>query len=166
MPLVYAELRKLASAYLRGERSDHTLQPTALVHEAYLRLATLRSSKFDNRVHFFGAAATAMRRILVDHSRRHRAGKRGSGVATVDLDLAESVGIDPRVDLLSLDQALERLAAISPVKERVVELRYFGGLSIEETAELLDVAPATVKRHWAFARVWLYRELGESGPNP
>jgi RNA polymerase sigma factor (TIGR02999 family) len=159
VPLVYRELRQLAASYLRRERKDHTLQPTALVHEAYLRLARESSNTFSNRPHFLGAAANVMRRILVDHSRRRNAIKRGSGAPPLDIDLGLDLGADLRVDLLALDQALTRLAELSPAPARVVELRYFGGLSIEETAAVLGVAPATVKRHWAFARVWLYREM-------
>jgi RNA polymerase sigma factor (TIGR02999 family) len=159
MPLVYDELRRLAVSHLRRERDDHTLQPTALVHEAYLRLAAVKGSGFDDRAHFFGAAANAMRRILVDHARARKAQKRGADMRHVDLDEALVAGIDPRLDLVALDEALEQLATVSPEKERVVELRYFGGLSIEQTAVVLDIAPATVKRHWAFARVWLYRAL-------
>ncbi len=164
MPIVYAELRKLADHYMRLERSDHTLQPTALVHEAFLRLAETRSAGFENRVHFYGAAAQAMRRILVDHARSHGAQKRGDGVAPVDLDLAAEVGVDVRLDLVALDEALDRLAAVAPTQAKVVELRYFGGLSIEETSALLAISPATVKRHWSFARAWLYRAL--SSPQP
>jgi RNA polymerase sigma-70 factor (ECF subfamily) len=159
MPLVYGELRSLADRHLRNERAGHTLQPTALVNEAYLRLAAVRGGGFENRAHFFAAAATAMRRILVDHARRRGRQKRGADVTIVDLDVDLVAGIDPRVDLLALDDALDRLTAVSPVKGKVVELRYFGGLSVEQTAEFLGISPATVKRHWAFARVWLYREL-------
>ena len=159
MPIVYGELRKLAESHLRRERDNHTLQPTALVHEAYLRLAAVRHASFENRAHFFGAAANAMRRILVDQARARRSKKRGGAVVMLDLDAASEAGIDPRVDLVALDDALQRLAAVSPTKEKVVELRYFGGLSIEQTADVLGVAPATVKRHWSFARVWLYRAL-------
>jgi RNA polymerase sigma-70 factor (ECF subfamily) len=166
MPLVYQELHKLASHYLRQERADHTLQPTALVHEAYLRLTGVRQADFQNRVHFYGAAAEAMRRILVDHARRRLAVKRGEGAQRVDLDEALNVGIDVRLDLLALDEALERLAAVAPQPARVVELRCFGGLSIEEAATFLDVAPVTIKRHWSFARAWLYRALGPSGDQP
>jgi RNA polymerase sigma factor (TIGR02999 family) len=165
MPLVYAELRKLAVSHLRRERGDHTLQPTALVHEAYLRLASVRDGGFDDRVHFFGAAANAMRRILVDHARGKKAQKRGGNAPLLDLDAALQTGIDPRLDLVALDDALQRLAALSPAKEKVVELRYFGGLSVEETAQVLGIAPATVKRHWSFARVWLYRALAGSDQN-
>jgi RNA polymerase sigma factor (TIGR02999 family) len=159
VPLVYAELRQLAGHYLRNERPDHTLQPTALVHEAYLRLARESDSGFNNRIHFLGAAANVMRRVLVDHARRRHAAKRRSEEVPLDLDQSLDAGIDTRVDLLALDQALSRLAAESPAPARVVELRYFGGLSVGETATLMGVAPITVKRHWAFARVWLYRQL-------
>jgi RNA polymerase sigma-70 factor, ECF subfamily len=162
MPLVYAELRNLARGLLRRERDGHTLQPTALVHEAYLRLVR-ESSGYNNRIHFLGAAATAMRRVLVDHARRRRAVKRGRGERTLDLDRSLDYGIDPGVDLLALDQALGRLAERWPTPAKVIELRYFGGLSVAESAELLGVAPITVKRHWAFARVWLYRELSAGG---
>jgi len=163
-PLVYGELRDLAQHYLRNERSDHTLQPTALVHEAYLRLTGVRSAKFTNRVHFYGAAATVMRRVLVDHAREHRAAKRGLGQAVASLDDVPEAGIDLRFDLVCLSDALERLAAVAPDPARVVELRYFGGLTVAETAEFLDVAPVTVKRRWAFARAWLHRTL--EGTNP
>jgi len=158
-PIVYAELRQLAGHYMRQERSDHTLQPTALVHEAYMRLTGLRAAQFANRVHFYGAAANAMRRILVDHARHRGADKRGSGVRLVSLDESMDLGIDLDRDLVALDTALEDFAAIAPRPARVVELRYFGGLSVKETASFLDIAPATVKRHWAFARAWLHRTL-------
>src|SRR5262245_50800854 len=158
MPLVYGELRKLADAQMRHERAGHTLQPTALVHEAYLRLAAHRSG-FQNRVHFYGAAAQAMRRILVDHARRNVAAKRGADAQHVDLDGVADVGVDVRMDLVALDEALTRLEVVAPRPAKVVELRYFGGLSIEETAAFLDVAPVTVKRHWSFARAWLFRQL-------
>jgi RNA polymerase sigma factor (TIGR02999 family) len=158
MPLVYAELHRLADFQMSHERADHTLQPTALVHEAYLRLAQVRHSRFENRVHFYGAAAQAMRRILVDHARRRTAHKRDHASAVVDLD-AIAAGIDLHVDLAALDDALNGLAAVAPRPAKVVELRFFGGLSIDEAAEFLDVAPATVKRHWTFARAWLHRAL-------
>lgn len=158
LPLVYAELRHLAEAYLRRERADHTLQPTALVHEAYLRLTGVRAANFSNRAHFYGAAATAMRRVLVDHARSRRALKRGQE-PPLRLDDAMDVGVDMRLDLVSLDAALEQLARVAPRPAKVVELRFFGGLSVEETATVLSVAPATVKRQWAFARAWLHRAL-------
>jgi RNA polymerase sigma factor (TIGR02999 family) len=157
-PLVYAELHKLADHYMRRERGDHTLQPTALVNEAYLRLTGVRTPAFENRVHFYGAAATAMRRVLVDHAREHGAAKRGTK-ARVSIDEVEVGRIDTRLDLIGLHVALDKLAEIASSPARVVELRYFGGLSIEETAAFLGIAPATVKRHWAFARAWLHGEL-------
>jgi RNA polymerase sigma factor (TIGR02999 family) len=160
MPVVYEELRKLADHYLRQERPDHTLQPTALVHEAYLRLAGIREMELRNRAHFYGAAARIMRRVLVDHSRQHRALKRGGPTpALVTFDEAIDTPIDGGADLVALDEALGALEAIAPERARVVELRYFGGLSVDETADYLGVAPATVKRHWAFARAWLFRRL-------
>lgn len=158
-PLVYQELRELAGHYMRGERADHTLQPTALVHEAYLRLTRVRRVSFENRVHFYGAAAQVMRRILVDHARQRGAIKRGQKVDVINLDDAVAVGFDSRLDLIALDKALGDLAKLADRAAKVVELRCFGGLSIEETAAFLNIAPATVKRHWAFARAWLYRAL-------
>lgn len=162
MPIVYGELRRLAEHYMRHEQNAHTLQPTALVHEAYLRLAASNGGRFSNRVHFYGAAAQAMRRILVDHSRRRQAQKRGRDPNVLSLDSVDAIGVEMRHDLVALDAALTKLAATAPRPARVVELRYFGGMSIDETAELLEVAPATVKRHWAFARAWLHRELYSS----
>lgn len=161
MPLVYGELRRLAEHYMRLEHADHTLQPTALVHEAYLRLVGSERQAFNNRVHFYGAAAQAMRRILVDHARRRRAQKRGDDPAMVSLE-SIGAGVDVRHDLVALDEALTRLAAMAPRPAQVVELRFFGGLSIDETAAALGVAPATVKRHWAFARAWLHRSLSSA----
>jgi RNA polymerase sigma-70 factor, ECF subfamily len=158
-PIVYQELRQLAALFMRRESHDHTLQPTALVHEAYLRLAGVREAKFQNRAHFYGAAAKIMRRVLVDHAREQRAAKRGAGETVASLDEAAERGIDPRSDLMFLDDALDRLAALAPQPARVVELRYFGGLTVDEAAAFLDVAPITVKRHWAFARAWLHRAL-------
>ena len=165
---VYAELRKIADGVLRGERAEHTLQPTALVHEAYLRLTGLRELKLQNRRHFYGAAAKAMRRILIDHARHRNALKRGgSDVQHVPIDdaLDARMTLDPGFDVERLDMALAALATVAPDKAKLVELRYFAGLSVDETAALLEIAPATVKRHWAFARAWLYRELTESGPS-
>jgi RNA polymerase sigma factor (TIGR02999 family) len=158
--VVHGELRRLAGSLLRHERPDHTLQPTELVHEAYLRLSGLRAMPLNGRRHFYGAAAEAMRRILVDHARQRSAEKRGGPDARkVPIDSALNLPIDLRMDFVRLDEALTALAAVAPDKARVVELRYFGGLSIEDIADVLDVAPATVKRHWTFARAWLYREL-------
>ncbi len=158
VPLVYDELHKLAVHYMRAERGDHTLQPTALVHEAYIRLVDQRNASWQNRSHFFGIAAQAMRRILVDHARRKRAGKREGG-DRVTLD--ESVAEAPQrsVDLIALDDALNKLASLDPRQARVVELRFFGGLDIEQTAESLGISPATVKRDWTFARAFLQREM-------
>src|SRR5262245_61925506 len=150
MPVVYEELRKLADHQLHQERSDHTLQPTALVHEAYLRLAGLREMALCNRAHFYGAAAEVMRRVLVDHARQRRALKRGGPLRrVVPLDESIDTPIDEGVDLVALDEALGALGVIAPERAKVVELRYFGGLSVEETADFLGVSPATVKRHWA-----------------
>jgi len=163
LPRVYDELRALADAYMRRERAGHTLQPTALVHEAFLRLLRLPPGSVQNRIHFFALAAQAMRRILADHARRHRAAKRGGGAVRVPLELVEGgapaapAGDDVAAD--DLDAALEDLAKLDERQARVVELRFFGGLSIEETAEVLAVSTATVKRDWLVARAWLHREL-------
>ena len=157
---VHDELRRLAASLLRRERPDHTFQPTDLVHETYLRMEGIREMSFENRRHFYGAAAQAMRRILVDHARHHAADKRGGPDAhAVPLERVLEVPVDLRVDFVRLDDALSALARISPEKVRVVELRFFAGLSIEQTADVLEVSPATVKRHWAFARAWLYDAL-------
>ncbi|MBV9958465.1 MAG: sigma-70 family RNA polymerase sigma factor [Acidobacteria bacterium] len=159
MPLVYDELRRLAGGYLRRERSDHTLQPTALVNEAYLQLVDQHQSRWQNRAQFIGVAAQMMRRILVDHARAHLAEKRGGGQFTVALSEADRFGGRPDADLLAIHEALNRLAAIDPQQSRIVELRFFGGLTIEETAEVLKVSHATVERDWKMARAWLRREL-------
>jgi RNA polymerase sigma factor (TIGR02999 family) len=161
LPAVYEELRRLASSYLRRERNAQSMQPTALVHEVYLRLLHDKPMLFQNRAHFCAIAATAMRRILVERARARHALKRGGVAPRVTLDeaLAEDKSGAPPVDVLALDQALERLEAIDPERARIVELRYFGGLSVEETAEELGISPATVKRHWSVARAWLAREL-------
>jgi RNA polymerase sigma factor (TIGR02999 family) len=159
LPLVYDELRRLAASYLRRERADHTLQPTALVHEAYLKLVDQRLDRWQNRSHFFGIAAQAMRRILVDHARAHDAAKRGAGVERVTLDEHALLGESSSIDLIALDEALTRLATLDPRQARIVELRFFAGLEVDETARVLDVSPATVKRDWAMARAWLHREL-------
>jgi RNA polymerase sigma factor (TIGR02999 family) len=161
--VVHGELRHLAAGILRHERPDHTLQATDLVHEAYLRLTTFRARPLDGRRHFYGAAAEAMRRILVDHARSRGRQKRGGPDAQrVPLELALNAPIDLQMDFEHLDQALTALAALAPAKARVVELRFFGGLSIQETADVMDISPATVKRHWEFARAWLFRALNES----
>jgi RNA polymerase sigma factor (TIGR02999 family) len=160
LPIVYEELRKLAAHHLRHERGGHTLQPTALVHEAYLRLSGLRSMQLRNRSHFYGAAAETMRRVLVDHARRHRAQKRGSGEAAVLLTDSTEAPVDLGLDVEALDEALLELERVAPDKAKVVELRFFGGLSVEETGEYLGLSPATVKRYWSFARAWLFRRLG------
>jgi RNA polymerase sigma factor (TIGR02999 family) len=159
MPLVYDELHRLAHRYLRNERSDHTLQSTALVHEAYLRMVDQKTVHWQNRAHFFGVAAQSIRHILVDHARGHRAAKRGAGAAKLSLD--EAIGVPDRqeIDVLALDESLERLASLDPQQGQIVELRFFGGLSIEETAEVLHISPATVKRDWVMAKAWLYQNL-------
>jgi RNA polymerase sigma factor (TIGR02999 family) len=158
LPLVYNELRRVARSYLQRERSEHTLQSTALVHEAYLRLVDQHVS-WQNRAHFFGIAAQMMRRVLVDHARSWNTAKRGEGVCRVTLD-EELMGAGPRdVDVIALDEALSSLAKLDPQQSRIVELRFFAGLSIEDTSEVLKISPATVKREWAMAKAWLYREM-------
>jgi RNA polymerase sigma factor (TIGR02999 family) len=159
MPLVYDELRRLAARYLRYERPDHTLQPTALVHEAYLRLVDQSQVRWRNRAHFFGIAANLMRQILVNHALSHRAAKRGGSVLRVTLDDAADLPKDQGLDLVALDDALTRLAALDPQQGRIVELRFFGGLTIEEASEVLRVSPATVKREWTMAKAWLHCAL-------
>ncbi len=159
LPVVYGELRRLARRYLRRERSDHTLQPTDLVHEAYVRLIDQDRVDWKNRAHFYGVAAQLMRRILVDHARRHLSEKRGGGQPQLALENIIEVSPAPHRDLVALDEALKRLAAIDERKSRMVEYRFFGGLSVEETAEALGIAPATVLRDWAFAKAWLRREM-------
>jgi RNA polymerase sigma factor (TIGR02999 family) len=161
LDLVHGELRRMADALLRHERPNHTLQPTELVHEAYLRFTGLRAMHFEGRRHFYGAAAQAMRRILVEHARHRNADKRGGPhVHRIPVEEALHVPVDLRVDFVRIDEALTELAALAPDKARVVELRFFAGLSIDQTAEVMGIAPATVKRHWTFARAWLSRALG------
>jgi RNA polymerase sigma-70 factor, ECF subfamily len=163
MPFVYNELRRLARHYLQNERADHTLQPTALVHEAYLRLIDQRRVNWQNRAHFYGVAAQLMRRILVDHARAHSAEKRGGGLANVELDEAGSFPQQQKgIDLIALDEALERLTKFDKRKSRVVEMRFFGGLSEEEIAEVLQVSTKTVIRDWQMAKLWLYSELANT----
>jgi RNA polymerase sigma factor (TIGR02999 family) len=164
MPLVYEELRRLARAYLRGERADHTLQSTALVHEAYLRLAGQNPPQWQNRAHFFAIAARVMRRILVDHARARAADKRGSGVCTLALDEALAPAQKINLDVIALDSALTQLAELDDQQSQIVELRFFAGLTIEDTSEALGISPATVKRDWLVARAWLFRALGGKTP--
>jgi RNA polymerase sigma-70 factor, ECF subfamily len=159
IPLVYRELRRRAGGYLRREKPGHTLQPTALVHEAYLRLVGLQG-QLRNRSQFFGVASNVMRRILVDHARRRRAAKRGA--IRVTLDDAHRAAVDREVDLVRLDEVLSELSALDPRQGRVVELRYFGGLTLEEAAEVLGVSVATVKREWTLARAWLFDRLRQN----
>lgn len=159
LPVVYEELRRLAAAYLRRERPGQTLQPTALVHEAYLRLMKDRPDRWQNRAHFCAIAAHSMRQILIERARARGARKRGGAQPRVTLDEGLVAGESPSVDLVALNEALDRLEAMDPEQARLVELRYFGGLTIEETAEAMNISPASVKRHWAVARAWLAREL-------
>jgi RNA polymerase sigma factor (TIGR02999 family) len=161
LPLVYSELQHLAHYHLRQRRPNHTLQTTALVHEAYLRLAREKPLHVDNRAHFLGIAAQLMRWILVDYERNRRAAKRGAGATRLALDpsIAARHSPDQEVDLLALDEALDRLAKLDSQQSQIIELRYFGGLSIEDTSEFLGISPATVKRGWASARAWLLREM-------
>ena len=159
LPVVYGELRKLASSYLRRERVGHTLQPTALVHEAYMRLVDQTQVQWQNRAHFFGVAAQMMRRILVDHARAHEAEKRGGEFQKLSLDENIDVSGERDVNLVALDDALNLLAEIDPQKMKIVELRFFGGLSVEETAEVLGVSAPTVKRQWRMAKAWLYGQV-------
>jgi len=160
MPLVYSELRRLASNYLRRERQNHTLQPTALVNEAYLKLVDQRKPRWQNRAQFYGVAAQLMRRILVDHARQNKAAKRGgSEQQRLSITSAGQLGEKPDIDLLALHEALEELKTFDSQQERIVELKFFGGLSIDETAEVLGIGHATVERDWKMARAWLRRKL-------
>lgn len=162
IPLVYQELRRIAQHHLRQERPDHTLQGTALVHEAYLRLMKQGPAEIENRAHFVAVASRLMRQILVDHARGHRAAKRGGGVK---LELNEAMGLHHQpqnVDMIALDDALNELARLDPQQSRIVEMRFFGGMSIEDTAEIMGISQTTVKREWATARAWLRREVGKA----
>jgi len=164
MPMVYADLRRMAAGHMRREAAGHALQPTALVHEAYVRLVDQKQVKWRNRAHFFGVAAGLMRRILVDHARRRRAEKRGGGWERVTLAGDEAATDSHKeIDVLALDDALERLAQFDPQQERIVELRYFGGLTIDETAEVVGISAATVVREWTIAKAWLRADLSRSG---
>ncbi len=164
IPIVYGELHRLAGRYMKGERPGHSLQTTALVNEAYMRLVDYKSMKWQNRAHFFAVSAQLMRRILVDHARRHNL-KRGGGVHHVSLDDTAIVGGERDADLVALDDAMTALAQLDPRKVQVVEMRFFGGLSVEETADVLQVSAVTVMRDWSTAKAWLYRELNRGNPD-
>lgn len=163
IPIVYEELRRQAARYLRRERRDHTLQTTALIHEAYLRLIDQKGVRWQNRAHFFGIAASLMRRILVDHARNGHAAKRGGSAVRLPLDDAAAVSGGRDMNLVALDEALTRLAAIDERKSRIVELKYFSGLSTEGVSEVLRVSPATVRHDWSLAKAWLRREISGGG---
>ena len=164
IPLVYNELRRLAAHCLRDERTGHTLQPTALVHEAYLRLVEQSRAGWQNRAQFMGVAAQVMRRILLDYARQRVAAKRGGGTNPVDFDIGEVAGgIEQSEEMLAIDEALARLTTLDPKQAQVVEMRYFGGMTVEETAEALEIAPRTVKREWAMAKAWLKLEISSKG---
>jgi RNA polymerase sigma factor (TIGR02999 family) len=165
LPLVYQELRRLAASYIRREKPGQTLQPTALVHEAYLRLMKDRPDRWQNRAHFCAIAAHSMRQILIERARARHAQKRFGGQARVTLEDSLVRGGEQSIDLLALDEAIDRLAALDADQARIVELRFFGGLTVEETADAMGISPATVKRHWTIARAWLAREL-ESETDP
>jgi RNA polymerase sigma factor (TIGR02999 family) len=162
-PLVYGELRRIAARQLRGENADHTLQPTALVNEAFLRLCGGSAPALNDRAHFFALCARMMRHILTDHARAQQRGKRGAGAVHLPIDAAETVVQEQSVDHAALDEALRALESVDPRKGRIVELRYFAGLGIEETAELLEISAMTVRREWTRAKAWLYRELAAGG---
>jgi len=159
LPLVYAELRKLATCRMQAERADHTLQATALVHEAYLRLVGNRQQPWANRAHFFAAAAEAMRRILIEHARAKQGPRRGGGMKKLPMDVVDLATADDPDEILALDEAISRLEQADPDAAKVVRLRFYAGLSVEETAESLDISPRSVKREWAFAKAFLLREL-------
>lgn len=159
LPLVYEELRRMAKRYMNSQPSGHTLQTTALIHEAYLKLADRKEKRWQNRAHFFAVAASAMRHILVDHARSRQAEKRGGATEIISLEDVAIVSDERAAEIVALDDAIKNLSALEERKGRVVELRYFGGLSVEETAEVLKVSPETVMRDWRFAKTWLLREL-------
>ena len=159
LPLIYGELKRIAANYLRRERSDHTLQPTALVNEAYIKMIDITQVSWQNKAHFIGVAANQMRRILVDHARERNAQKRGGELQIVTLNEEIDKGDETSADLIALDEALDELAKMDTVKARIVELRYFGGLTMDEVAEVLGVSTITVKRHWKMAKAWLYGRL-------
>jgi RNA polymerase sigma-70 factor, ECF subfamily len=159
LPLIYDELKRIAANYLRRERSDHTLQPTALVNEAYMKMVDITQVSWQNKAHFIGVAANQMRRILVDHARQHNAQKRGGEFHILTLNEEIDKADEQSADLIALDDALTELAKMDPIKAKIVELRYFGGLTTDETAEVLDVSPITIKRHWKMTKAWLYGQL-------
>jgi RNA polymerase sigma-70 factor, ECF subfamily len=161
VPLLYEELRRLARRHLAGQRRGHTLQTADLVSEAYLKLVNVKGTGWKNRVHFFAVASRAMRSVLVDYARRRGYAKRGGNPVRVSLSEADQISDQPTAEVVAVDEALNHLAALDPRKAQIVELRYFGGLSVEEVAHLVDLSPRTVKREWRWARAWLYRELGE-----
>ncbi len=164
VPLVYNELRRIASRYLTGERSDHSLQPSDVVHEAYFRLVDQNAVRWRNRGHFFAIAAQTMRRILVDHARMHKYAKRGGGKPRLSIDLVGEPAIERPSDLVALDDALTSLSDFDPAKAKIVELRFFGGLSIDETADVVGTSRATVVRQWRMAKAWLHREFTRATP--
>jgi RNA polymerase sigma-70 factor (ECF subfamily) len=161
MPLIDDELRRLAHRYMNRERAGHTLQTTALVNEAFLRLVNRKNLQWQNRAHFFGIAAQLMRTILVDHARSHASAKRGGGARKLELDEAMVVSQQKASEVIALDDALNQLTLLDPQQSRIVELRFFGGLTVEEAAEVLQVSPATIKREWSTAKAWLYHELAK-----
>jgi RNA polymerase sigma factor (TIGR02999 family) len=161
MPLVDEELRRLAHRYMSRERAGHTLQTTALINEAFLHLVNRKNLQWENRAHFFGLAAQVMRTILVDHARSHASAKRGGGTRNLELDEALVVSQQKAAEVVALDEALKQLAVIDPRQSRIVELRFFGGLTVEEAAEVLQVSPVTIKREWSTAKAWLYHELAK-----
>ena len=167
MPLVYEECRQIAARQMRGERVEHTLSPTALVNELYLRLVDQRRTTWSNRAQFFGMAAQLMRRVLVDHARARLAEKRDGGRAAMSVDAADDVAVpSPLMDVLAIDEALQRLGQVDPDQQRLVELRFFAGLTVEETAHVMGRSPRTVKREWRLAKAWLFRELSERPSRP
>ena len=163
MPLVYDELHKVAARYLRKERPDHTLQPTALVNEAYLKLIDISSVEWQDRAHFFAVSSNVMRRILVDYARAQATDKRGGALQKVELDEAVSFQRESQVDLLALNDALDKLAELDERQSQIVEMRFFGGLTVEETAEVLKVSARTIKREWAMAKAWLFQRMKDEG---
>lgn len=164
MPIVYAELRRMAHGYLQRERSDHTLQSTALVHEAYVRLVGQKLPQWQNRAHFFGVAARLMRQILVEYARGHQAAKRGGNACKITLEEGSIAPQKSDLDVVVLDDALQDLAKLDQQQSRIVELRFFAGLSIDDTSEVLGISPATVSREWMTARIWLHREISRRAP--